>query len=76
MLGKMDDVTGDVDVGVWDILTNVTKSSGQGFDKVYNISIISKSALTHLLNVNIGRKLRSVLGVGDTYIDSITRMTG
>ena len=39
------------------------KSSGKGFDKVYSISIISKWAITHLLNVNIGRKLRSVLGV-------------
>jgi len=57
---------GGDNVGVLDI---VTKSYGQGFHKADIISTLSKCALTDpLFNINIGRKLRSVLGMGDTYI--------
>jgi hypothetical protein len=44
----------------------VTKTYGYVFHKVDIISILSKLALAHLLNANIERALRSVLGMGDT----------
>ena len=55
----------DANIGVSDIMT---KSYGQGFRKVDMISILSKWALTHLLNINIGRKPRLILGIAGAYI--------